>query len=212
MSKSLSFVLIALFALNYRCEGASEDAQRRLREEEIVPDVLQTLPDVDLLSVSYSEGLKADLGNILTPTQVKDKPKIVYDAEDGVHYTLLMTDPDAPSRREPSRREFRHWLIVNIRGSDISKGETVFDYIGSGPPKDTGLHRYVFLLFKQSTGKIDFDGPYVSDHSSLGRPNTSTRDLIKNYNLELKAANFYEAEYDDYVPTLHSQLSGKSGK
>lgn len=77
--------------------------------------------------------------------------------------------------------------------------------------QDTGLHRYVFLLFKQK-GKIDFEGPYVSDHSPLGRPSTSTRDLIKKYDLDLVAANFYEAEYDDYVPTLHFQLSGKSLK
>ena len=73
------------------------------------------------------------------------------------------------------------------------------------------MHRYVFLVFKQAKGKIDFDGPYVSDHSPLGRPSTSTRDLIDKYNLELVAANFYEAEYDDYVPTVHFQLSGKSG-
>jgi len=73
------------------------------------------------------------------------------------------------------------------------------------------LHRYVFLVFKQSKGKIDFDGPYVSNHSPLGRPSTSTRDLIEKYDLELAAANFYEAEYDDYVPTVQFQLSGKSG-
>lgn len=212
MSKSLSIVVIVLLTFYYQCEGASEKAQKLLREKEIVPDVLQTLPAIDFLKVSYSDDVSVDLGNILTPTQVKEQPKIEYEAESSEFYTLLMTDPDAPSRKEPSRREFRHWLTVNIPGNDISNGETIWEYIGSGPPKDTGLHRYVFLLFKQPKGKIDFDGPYVSDHSSLGRPSTSTRDLIKKFNLELKAANFYEAEYDDYVPTLHSQLSGKSGK
>jgi phosphatidylethanolamine-binding protein (PEBP) family uncharacterized protein len=136
MSKSLSLLLIALLTLNYRCDGASEDAKRRLREEEIIPDVLQTLSDdVELLGVSYSSETRAELGNVLTPTQVKDKPTITYEAEKGARYTLAMQDPDAPSRKEPSRREFRHWLIVNIPGNDISKGETVFDYIGSGPPK-----------------------------------------------------------------------------
>ena len=68
------------------------------------------------------------------------------------------------------------------------------------------------MVFKQPAGKISFDGPYVSDHSSLGRSSTSTRDLVNKYQLELVAANFYQAEYDDYVPILHTQLSGKSGK
>ena len=119
-------------------------------------------------------------------------------------------DPDAPSRKEPTRREFRHWLTINIPGNDLTSGESIFQYIGSGPPKDTGLHRYIFLLFKQPEGRIEFDSPYVSDHSSLGRPSTSTKDLISKYGLNLVAGNFYQAEYDDYVPTLHAQLAGKS--
>lgn len=120
-------------------------------------------------------------------------------------------DPDAPSRLEPTRREFRHWLTINIEGNDLNSGESIFQYIGSGPPKDTGLHRYVFLLFKQPTGKIEFDSPFVSDHSALGRPSTSTKDLIKKFDLKLVAGNFYQAEYDDYVPILHEQLAGRSG-
>jgi phosphatidylethanolamine-binding protein len=99
---------------------------------------------------------------------------------------------------------------VNIQGNKLTSGEPVFQYIGSGPPKDTGLHRYVFLLFKQPNGSIEFDSPYVSDHSALGRPSTNTNELIKKYDLKLVAGNFYQAEYDDYVPTLHAQLAGKS--
>ncbi|CAG9801640.1 unnamed protein product [Chironomus riparius] len=211
MFKKLLFSFIVLINLYNKCEGGSELVQKRLREDEIVPDVLQKLSDVDFLKVSYLKNSKADLGNILTPTQVKEQPEIEYDANPNDFYTLLMTDPDAPSRMEPTFREFRHWLVVNIPGNDIENGETVIEYIGSGPPKDTGLHRYVFLVFKQSKGKIDFDGPYVSNHSPLSRPSTSTRDLIDKYDLELVAANFFEAEYDDYVPTVHFQLSGKSG-
>lgn len=62
----------------------------------------------------------------------------------------IYLDPDAPSRKEPAHREFLHWSVVNIPGNDISKGDTLAEYVGSGPPKDTGLHRYVFLIFKQA--------------------------------------------------------------
>lgn len=122
---------------------------------------------------------------------------------------IYSSDPDAPSRDDPIRREFRHWLVVNIPGSNLTEGETVFQYIGSGPPKGTGYHRYVFLLFHQQDGKINFDSPYVSDHSSLNRASTSTKKLIDAYNLKVVEGNFYEAQYDDYVPTLHAQLAGK---
>lgn len=46
-----------------------------------------------------------------------------------------MTDPDAPSRKEPKFREWHHWLVVNIPGNDVKKGETLSEYVGSGPPK-----------------------------------------------------------------------------
>ena len=39
---------------------------------------------------------------------------------------LIVTDPDAPSRAEPSIREVLHWLVVNVPGNDINKGEVNF--------------------------------------------------------------------------------------
>lgn len=92
----------------------------------------------------------------LTPNQVKDQPTVKWNADKDTYYTLIFTDPDAPSRADPKFREFRHWLVVNIPGDNVNAGDILFDYIGSGPPEGTGLHRYVFLVYKQS-GKIDFD-------------------------------------------------------
>ena len=39
---------------------------------------------------------------------------------------------DAPSRKTHEFREWHHWLVGNIPGSDIAKGEILSDYIGSG--------------------------------------------------------------------------------
>lgn len=68
---------------------------------------------------------------------------------------LFFTDPDAPSRHDPKFREWHHWLVVNIPGCDVSKGEVKLEYVGSGPPKGTKLHRYIFLAYKQP-GKISY--------------------------------------------------------
>ena len=69
-------------------------------------------------------------------------------------------DPDAPSRHHPKFREWHHWLVVNIPGCDVSQGEVQLEYVGSGPPKGTKLHRYVFLAYKQA-GRISYSDTIV---------------------------------------------------
>ena len=145
------------------------------------------------------------MGNELTPTSVKDEPKLEWPVEDGALYTLCMTDPDAPTKF----REVKHWLVVNIPGLDINNGQTLAEYIGSGPPKDTGLHRYIFLVYKQQTN-IEISETPISNRSREGRLSFKIGDFAKKYNLgEPIAGNFYLAQYDDYVPILHAQFSQK---
>lgn len=54
-------------------------------------------------------------------------------------------DPDAPTPEHPKYREWRHWLVMNIPGNDISRGETCVSYVGAAPPKGSKPHRYVIL-------------------------------------------------------------------
>ena len=121
----------------------------------VVPDVIVTSPE-NLVKVSYPSGISVNLGNTVTPTEVKDVPTVEFEAEQDSYYALIMTDPDAPSRADPKFREWHHWVVGNIPGNDVSEGETLSQYVGSGPPKGTGLHRYVFLIYKQN-GKLQFD-------------------------------------------------------
>lgn len=43
----------------------------------------------------------------------------------------------------------------NIPGNKIENGETIIEYLQPFPPKGTGYHRFVFILYKQDK-KIDF--------------------------------------------------------
>lgn len=106
--------------------------------------------------------MKADNGNILTPTQVKNPPQVKWNAQPDSFYLLCMTDPDAPSRQDPKFREWHHWLVGNIPGNDIAKGDVLSEYVGSGPPEKTGLHRYVFLIYKQPK-RLEFDEPRLTN-------------------------------------------------
>ncbi|XP_017777132.1 PREDICTED: phosphatidylethanolamine-binding protein homolog F40A3.3-like isoform X2 [Nicrophorus vespilloides] len=172
---------------------------------EVVPDVVATVPK-EVAEVSYASGAVVNLGNELTPTQVKDIPNVKWTADNNAFYTLCMTDPDAPSRKEPTYREWHHWLVGNIPGADISKGDTLSQYIGSGPPEGTGLHRYVFLVYKQAE-KLNFDEPRLTNTSGDNRGCFSIKKFAAKYKLgEPIAGNFYQAEWDDYVPILYKQL------
>lgn len=116
----------------------------------IIPDIIDSKP-IAVANVTYAGSMQVSLGNELQPKQVKNEPKVIWDAEGESLYTLLMVDPDAPSRETPTLREVLHWLVINIPGNKVSDGQTVAEYIGSGPPEGSGLHRYVFLVFKQQT-------------------------------------------------------------
>lgn len=134
-----------------------------MEEHQVIPDVIDVVPPA-IAEVKFG-GVEVSSGTVLTPTQTKSPPThLTWPSEDGTLYTLCMTDPDAPSRQKPKFREWHHWLVVNIPGCAVSEGETLSQYVGSGPPKDTGLHRYVYLVFRQK-GKLTCDEPRLTNTS-----------------------------------------------
>ncbi|XP_060523328.1 protein D3-like [Cylas formicarius] len=202
---ALTFAALAfLVTCISRCGG--ENIAESMEKHQVVPDVIEGAPK-ETAEVVYSGGVQANLGNELAPTQVKDEPSVKWNADENAFYTICMTDPDAPSRQTPKNREWRHWLVGNIPGVDISKGEVLTGYVGAGPPKGTGLHRYVILIYKQPK-KLTFDEPRVPNTSGANRPLFSIKKFSTKYNMELVAGNFFQAQWDDYVPKLHQQLKG----
>ncbi|XP_064537347.1 protein D3 [Drosophila montana] len=195
------FIPVTNSIRNYSCKSIGSS----MEEHCIVPDVIAKAPK-GTASVEYAGGISVQAGNVLTPTQVKDQPCVKWEADSSKLYTLCMTDPDAPSRKDPKFREWHHWLVGNIPGSDVAKGEVLSAYVGSGPPPDTGLHRYIFLVFEQKC-KLTFDEKRLPNTSGDGRGGFKTAKFAEKYDLgNPVAGNFYQAEYDDYVPILYKQL------
>lgn len=92
--------------------------------------------------VSY--GNKIINSNIfLNPNEVQKTPNVIYIPNINKLYTLIMYDPDAINGT------FIHWLVINIIGNNIQKGQTLLPYKGPSPPPKTGIHRYIFILFEQ---------------------------------------------------------------
>lgn len=177
-----------------------------MEEAGIIPDVIDSPPE-KTLTVIYPNDKSVNLGNELTPTEVKDTPSVKWEAEDSTYYTLAMVDPDAPSRAEPTYREVNHWLVANVQGNDLSTGDVITGYVGSGPPKGSGLHRYVLLVYKQNQ-KLEFDEPRTSSTSRENRLNFAIRKFAEKYNLgQPIAGNFYVAQWDPYVEVRNKKIS-----
>ena len=76
---------------------------------------------------------------------MKTQPNVTWIADPAVYYTLLMVDPDAPTRYNATRRNILHWMATNIPGNKISQITDVkMSYRGSGPPKGSG--KFIFLF------------------------------------------------------------------
>ncbi|CAK1590511.1 unnamed protein product [Parnassius mnemosyne] len=150
--------------------------------------------------ITYPGGVEVEEGNEITPTQAKDQPTVSWDTEPNAFYTIVMIDPDARNR------EWQHWLVGNVPGSDVSKGDVLATYVGAGPSPGTGLHRYVFLVYKQPD-KIEFDEERRPNVSPDGRLGFSIAKFAEKYNFgKPVAGNFYLAQYDDYVRLLNKEL------
>ncbi|XP_014207201.1 protein D3-like [Copidosoma floridanum] len=188
--------------------SADGDIAAKFNTSEVVPDVLKEAP-AELLEVNFNGKIIQEFGQELTPTQVKKAPTLTWNANPNAFYTVCMTDPDAPSRTDPKAREFLHWLVVNIPGSDIGRGDTMAAYVGSGPPKGTGFHRYVIIVYEQPRGKIDVSSDKrIPNNTRDGRPKFSVqRYADEHYFGPPVAANMYQAQWDDHVINVHRQLS-----
>lgn len=57
---------------------------------------------------------------------MQQKPYVNFqNADPMTFYSLMLVDPDAPSRIDPSLKSVIHWMVVNIIGSDLKKADTI---------------------------------------------------------------------------------------
>ncbi|XP_050562581.1 phosphatidylethanolamine-binding protein homolog F40A3.3-like [Spodoptera frugiperda] len=201
----LCVLIFFIYLNNFIASPVQSDIEQKFLEYEIVPDVLSVAP-TDYLAVTFPSGAEVHNGNVLTPTLVKDLPTLSWNANPDSFYTVANVDPDVPSHAEPTQGQVVHWLAGNVPGDDILAGDQLMEYFGAGPGKDSGLHRYVLLVYQQPA-KLDFDEPRMSNLTAENRYYFSIADFAKKYDLgDPIAGNFYRAEYDDYVPILYEQL------
>ncbi|XP_071172265.1 large ribosomal subunit protein mL38-like isoform X2 [Mytilus edulis] len=142
---------------------------------------------------------KVHIGNRLKPSEVKSKPYVEYTADPDTWWTIAMTAPD--SHLQDNNMEYLHWLIGNIPGNDLNKGEELCNYLPPFPVHGTGYHRYVFVLYKQNR-KIDFSKDRRPENcTSLQDRSFSTLEFYRSLQDDLTPAsvNMFQSDWDESV-------------
>ncbi|KAG2032656.1 phosphatidylethanolamine-binding protein [Suillus americanus] len=181
-----------------------------LKDNGIIPDVIPIDPPFHpkaLLVVIFPTSQEALLGNTLTKTDTTDEPTVLFTPVLNVTgeptYTLVMTDPDAPSRENPKFREWRHWVVTGVKASPTSTVEmddlaaqltkpAVTPYYPPTPPPGTGKHRYVILLYQEPNADflIPADAPERKNEPA-NRKNWNSAEFADKYGLKLVGVNYF---------------------
>ncbi|KAK2655290.1 hypothetical protein Ddye_008342 [Dipteronia dyeriana] len=128
----------------------------------VIGDVLDCFTPSVKMCVTYNNKQVFN-GYEFFPSAVTGKPKVEIQGGDmRSFFTLVMTDPDVPGPSDPYLREHLHWLVSDIPGTtDATFGKEVVGY--EIPKPNIGIHRFVFVLFKQKRRQT-INPPPSRDH------------------------------------------------
>lgn len=150
------------------------------------------------LNVQFKSEINSPVyfGNVIHPKNAQEKPEVSFESDKDTFWTLLLTNPD--TNFTDNNSEYVHWFVGNIPGNSIEKGELLFKYLQPFPPRGTGYHRFIFVLYKQNK-KLNFD-QYKSNANEfdLMSRNFSTLNFYRNYQDDLTPASlvFFQSEWD----------------
>ena len=115
------------------------------------PIDLSPEPEIDSLSLNiyYPNMERVIGGGVISALVAQQQPSVSYKSHQGEnYYTMILSDPDALWLLMD---EHVHWVVVNIPGDQVSEGTVVLPYLGPAPAKGSGMHRFVFSLYRQTT-------------------------------------------------------------
>jgi len=145
-------LLLVLFLPLLSTEAVN--VQDSFAEAGLVNDLKILAPEKQL-EVTYPGLFPLAPGDSLAVSEAKKIPSIrLEEASKEQLFTVAMVDPDAPSRKNPRAAQWLHWILTNVEGERLISGqdlmgEEVTAYAGPSPPKGSGPHRYVFLVWQQ---------------------------------------------------------------
>ncbi|KAI4602842.1 hypothetical protein KJ359_008062 [Pestalotiopsis sp. 9143b] len=157
-----------------------------------------------VLKISFDDKL-VDLGNFFRAGECKVAPTISFGPEEAAaSYTLILTDPDAPTPDDPKFAFWRHWILSGLQplaggaaGEVPSTKGPVTEYLGPGPKDDSKPHRYLFLLYREPEG-LDLKKEDVGGEEFVERRSFKPAQFAEKFGLKLVSANWMTCAGDGW--------------
>jgi len=193
-----------------RIEASDEEWKEQLEEElhdsgllDEKGRILRQVPN-GLVNLNYDIHVCVHMGTELTPEESAYPPTAISFPGDGNSanklHTLVMLDITDNNRL--------HWLVVNIPGPKVDKGEVIATYAGPNPSEGSGFHKYVMLVMEQTESFSE--KPHLTQYkseSSCDQKNRENFDLQKfrqTLNLsEPVAVNYFTQQFSDFVNNIN---------
>ncbi|XP_029709603.2 large ribosomal subunit protein mL38 [Aedes albopictus] len=174
------------------------------------------------LQIAFNNGDVASpvyYGNVLKPSEASAEPTVQFEASFNFRgtageaqvgdswWTLVLTNPDGHFSEHD--KEYCHWFVANIPNGQVEKGERIVPYMQPIPPKGTGFHRHVFVLYKQEK-KLDLseykvDGEKTTD---LEARTFKTLDFYRKYQDDMTPAGlaFFQSDWDTSLVNFYRDV------
>lgn len=167
---------------------------------QVMPDFVPRFTPSINLKVKYGEIKSVYRGNFLPSMETRPKPSIDYEAKEGSFYTVMMVDPDIPLK-DTDQDAFNHYTVVNVPGNKVEQGQVLADWIPPAPPKDTGVHRYIWIVLEQPQ-RLDVADQPTRSSTDFNRV-FQFQEFIHRYQLKPKGLSFHRTQFDNDVAQLY---------
>ncbi|WVF67337.1 hypothetical protein IAT40_002089 [Kwoniella sp. CBS 6097] len=213
----------------WKKEGGLDLLMQRVLQMNVVPDLLPEIPPTAPLALTLN-GSYIEPGSVQKPSIFQNPPSLKSQIFHHPSYpttstpnpealhTLLVIDPDSPSHETHSFAQRSHYLKTDIPLSvtsgevdlfDSSVGSEVLKWEPPAPEQGTPKHRYIFLLFRQSSSATS---------SSNSRENFDLRGYMSERGLtasDLVGINMFRsawsAEEDQFINSVFVEHRGVEG-
>jgi len=193
-----------------KIEATDDEWEEQLREvfEEsglLGGRIIRQVPK-GLVNLNYDIHICVHMGTELLPEETAYPPTAISypdnDDQDKLH-TLVLLDADLNKL---------HWLVINIPGAKVHKGDIITAYAGPNPAPDTGSHRYVVLVMEQHEPLDEESDPAVSQFKTesscdvIGSNNEifDFQSLRQALNLsEPVAVNYFTQKFNEFVENIN---------
>ncbi|XP_074614541.1 protein D2-like isoform X1 [Acropora palmata] len=150
-----SLLLFAFCTVPLQCLYGYSDTKASLTDQSCDSFDQEEVDFGDFDEGNWNCGQEVQLDKVNSP----EAPTVTYkSAVPGQKYLIAMVDPDAPFKDNPIFKSWLHWIVGNVDGNDLGKGntfngDTFTAYNPPTPPKPKpgthNDHRYFIYVFQQ---------------------------------------------------------------